>query len=133
VKWRKGDTVIAVQEIVADDILHAEIDAGGVVVYVDSDGCPTVRFYNTGRSTIVGDHEVRKVGRQDCLECGEYVRYLYMVHDFVWRQAVPDSKGLLHLKCLEKRLGRQLRRHDFKDLEINELIIFGFLRGAADA
>jgi hypothetical protein len=33
----------------------------------------------------------------------------YMLHDDLWVSIVPDSKGLLCIRCAERRLGRGLR------------------------
>jgi hypothetical protein len=43
----------------------------------------------------------------------------YMVHDQLWQQAGAD-RGRLCIGCLEGRLGRQLARHDFPDVPIND-------------
>lgn len=68
-----------------------------------------------------------------CAECGgEDADTLesYMVHDEVWESAGMDQhKGLLHLRCLETRLGRHLRESDFPRYVINMAILFAFERG----
>lgn len=48
------------EENFAGNSLHTHAYKGdaGVVEYVDSDGCPTVRFSKSGTATIVGDQEV---------------------------------------------------------------------------
>ena len=38
-----------------------------------------------------------------------------MLKDAVWLQAVPSGRGQLCLSCLQKRLGRRLRREDCAD------------------
>ena len=52
-----------------------------------------------------------------CDECGSAVyasRDDYTVRSEVWNTAHPEGfTGRLHLDCLEKRLGRRLRRDDF--------------------
>ncbi|MBA8881664.1 hypothetical protein FHW16_005409 [Phyllobacterium myrsinacearum] len=52
----------------------------------------------------------------DTCESNEY----YMVQDAVWKEAgmTPDG-GMLCLGCLEDRLKRQLKPHDFPDYPIN--------------
>jgi hypothetical protein len=54
----------------------------------------------------------------ECLDCRARawvdLHEDYGVHDQVWRQAVPDGKGMLCVGCLETRLGRQMTRDDFK-------------------
>ena len=42
--------------------VHALVNDEGVVEYVDSDGCPTVRFDGKGTATIVGDSEIKVIG-----------------------------------------------------------------------
>jgi hypothetical protein len=49
-----------------------------------------------------------------CDHCGRPVRQTYMVHDKVWALAgMPSVIGLLHIGCVEKRIGRRLTRRDF--------------------
>jgi hypothetical protein len=38
----------------------------------------------------------------------------YMIHDDLWRAAVPTEAGYLCVGCLERRLGRKLQRGDFR-------------------
>jgi hypothetical protein len=57
----------------------------------------------------------------DCVDCGVDTSFAtgnghyYMARDDVWLAAVPEGKwvGRLCLDCLERRLGRELRRADF--------------------
>lgn len=49
----------------------------------------------------------------------------YMVHDKVWRQAMPTYKGHLHVSCLERRLGRFLTIEDFTGFFVNAKILLG--------
>jgi hypothetical protein len=56
----------------------------------------------------------------DTLAAGEW----YMVHDYVWEQAVisPGQPFFyLCIGCLEKRLGRTLMASDFTDVPTNEI------------
>jgi len=51
-----------------------------------------------------------------CMDCGvdtEAINEEYMILDDLWRTAVPSEAGMLCVGCLEKRLGRELRRDDF--------------------
>lgn len=64
-----------------------------------------------------------------CLDCGVDTMDLpfkldaevYMVHDALWAQAVPEHAGMLCIGCLENRLGRQLTPEDFADVPINKI------------
>ena len=51
----------------------------------------------------------------DCLHCGRVVptSEYFMLHDDVWRRVHDTNRGMMHLKCVEARLGRALRRPDF--------------------
>jgi len=55
----------------------------------------------------------------------------YMVHDEVWQEATEpeERRGLLHLDCLERRLGRQLTKADFKGVPANSAIFWAMERG----
>jgi hypothetical protein len=59
-----------------------------------------------------------------CSDCGidtnknnEY----YMVQDKIWKESKVPKKALLCIACLEKRLGRMLKKADFSDAPINWL------------
>lgn len=68
-----------------------------------------------------------------CLDCSETNYDGFMVFDSVWREAVSERRGRLHLYCLEKRLGRLLRIKDFReDLPINKMLILGSEIGARE-
>ncbi len=90
---------------------------------------------------------VANVTIDPCRDCGKPICYAtdyYMVHDRLWCRAFkikleryPDGSnncpaGMLHIKCLEKRLGRKLRQRDFPDFPVNNGI-FGFHRNAFPA
>jgi hypothetical protein len=52
-----------------------------------------------------------------CVDCGidtDAINESYMIHDEVWRAANPAEAGMLCVGCCEKRLGRTLRRDDFR-------------------
>jgi hypothetical protein len=67
----------------------------------------------------------------NCAECGEVCSDYYMVRNEVWA-AAGMSHGVLHLRCLEKRLGRDLTLDDFMDSPANAAIRFGW-RMCSDA
>jgi len=50
-----------------------------------------------------------------CLHCRRAVptSEYFMLHDDVWRMVHPTNRGMMHLKCVEARLGRALRHRDF--------------------
>jgi hypothetical protein len=50
-----------------------------------------------------------------CLHCRRAVptSEYFMLHDKVWRMVHDTNRGMMHLKCVEARLGRALRRPDF--------------------
>lgn len=128
--WGIGDGFEALQLIKDGEHIVAIPGDRGIVIHVDDDGVPTVLFKRTLRSTVVGDDEGLQLAPILCIECEEYIGAdYYMVRNDVWRKAVPERKGQLHLTCLEKRLGRQLVMDDFTDVPLNNLIRFGFSRG----
>jgi hypothetical protein len=52
-----------------------------------------------------------------CMDCGvdtDAIDESYMIHDDLWRAAVPSEAGMLCVGCCERRLGRRLRREDFR-------------------
>lgn len=57
-----------------------------------------------------------------CAECAEMNLDSYMIVDSVWRQ-VAQSDEVLHLECLEKRLGREITREDLIDCPGNKLLL----------
>src|SRR5262249_48726954 len=60
----------------------------------------------------------------DCHDCGnDFDEYDYMVEDAVWAASglEPDG-GQLCIGCLERRLGRRLKRDDFKSVSLNNKI-----------
>lgn len=56
----------------------------------------------------------------DCNDCGLYTYNYeyYMVNDSIWDKYGAGTK-MLCIKCLEKRIGRELQSTDFKHLPIN--------------
>jgi hypothetical protein len=56
--------------------------------------------------------------RQNCLDCRFYMRrrpFDYMVRDEIWDlTGLSAIDGVLCLECLEKRIGRPLKRTDFR-------------------
>jgi hypothetical protein len=55
-----------------------------------------------------------------CKDCGCDYDESYMVHERIWK-AHGVGEGHLCVGCLEKRIGRQLRRQDFTNAPINEI------------
>lgn len=64
---------------------------------------------------------IAALGQLDCVLCGvdtgEIGEY-YMTTDKIWRRHGP-AHGCLCIGCLEQRMGRKLRRSDFKDVPLN--------------
>lgn len=58
-----------------------------------------------------------------CSGCGNEVTDYYMVRTDLWAN-YGAGDGFLHLKCLEKRIGRAITREDFSDAPINRLNFF---------
>jgi hypothetical protein len=59
-----------------------------------------------------------------CMDCGvdtDAIDESYMVHDDLWRAAVPSEAGMLCVGCFEKRLGRRLKRDDFRPYALSAL------------
>ncbi len=56
-----------------------------------------------------------------CAACGLESKDMYMVANDLWA-AFGAGKGVLHVACLEDRMGRRLRHNDFKDERINSAI-----------
>lgn len=63
-----------------------------------------------------------------CLVCGCPTADSYKVKLLVWLDATRkgERNRNLHLRCLEKRLGRALRLEDFTHDEVNEPIRWGY-------
>lgn len=62
-----------------------------------------------------------------CLDCRRNTHKLneyYMVTDKVWRRVNPEDKGMLCIKCLETRLGRQLIYKDFLWCPLNVINVY---------
>lgn len=57
-----------------------------------------------------------------CLDCkvdtGKISEH-YFVKDKIWLSVVNSNKGMLCIKCLEKRLGRKLSSKDFSNCFLN--------------
>jgi len=64
--------------------------------------------------------------RSPCADCGGH-GYGYMLRDSLWVLVNRGSRdGFLCLPCVERRLGRPLRRDDFTDVPINAPIFYVF-------
>ena len=55
----------------------------------------------------------------DCLHCRRAVPTLdyFMLREDVWLSVHTTDRGVMHLECVEERLGRTLRRTDFATQE----------------
>lgn len=63
-------------------------------------------------------------GDPRCLDCNvdtDAINEAYMVHDDLWLAAVPSEAGALCVACFEKRLGRKLRRADFRPYHLSNI------------
>jgi hypothetical protein len=56
----------------------------------------------------------------DCQEDTDKLNEYYMVRDTVWKQAKGPAAGMLCIGCLERRIGRRLRRADFLPCALND-------------
>ena len=57
-----------------------------------------------------------------CLDCGVdtgKISEFYFIKTELWLKLVGTIKGMLCIGCLEKRLGRVLRKADFTEATIN--------------
>lgn len=75
---------------------------------------------NEGIDAALKRARKRTIEMFDCAHCGEPCHDQYMVHNDVWRAAMPTSRGLLHLRCLEAKLGRPVRLDDLSKAIIND-------------
>jgi hypothetical protein len=57
--------------------------------------------------------------RLDCDADTDAINEFYLLHDRLWRRVNPAEAGMLCLSCCEQRLGRKLRRADFKRLSLS--------------
>lgn len=58
---------------------------------------------------------------RNCVVCGIKLRDDYMVTDSCWAEAGFNPDEQAHVKCLKKRLGRQLVYKDFNACAINDV------------
>ena len=57
-----------------------------------------------------------------CLDCGVdtgKIHEHYFIQTALWMEVVGSKSGMLCIDCLEKRLGRKLRKQDFPSVHIN--------------
>jgi len=57
-----------------------------------------------------------------CMDCGvdtSRIGEFYFINTETWTCAVGSKNGMLCIGCLERRLGRLLKRSDFTDAYIN--------------
>jgi hypothetical protein len=55
----------------------------------------------------------------DCSVNTSDIDEYYMVHDAIWAESLVAPDAMLCIKCLEARIGRQLKPTDFTDAPIN--------------
>jgi hypothetical protein len=59
----------------------------------------------------------------ECVDCGGKGEAFFVKND-IWYNYIPKSKqrGIICLSCLEKRLGRKLKKSDFQksDIHLNQ-------------
>lgn len=67
-----------------------------------------------------------------CGDCGKVYHQDYMVKSSTWEESASKSNEVLHLECLEKRLGRGLTIEDFIEAPINETFRFAYKRGTEE-
>ena len=92
------------------------------------------------KDTPAGSRRALFASRFKCMDCSEPNYDDYMAETHIWKEAVPEPRGkgkfdfqLLHLSCLERRLGRGLVLTDFKkNLPINRLLFIGYRLGWSD-
>lgn len=77
--------------------------------------------------------QARGKARSLCGACGEINADFFAVHDELWSAALgnPESdgkEGVIHLRCFEKALGRNLTIGDFKQAPINDWVSWAFER-----
>lgn len=62
-----------------------------------------------------------------CKHCNQPIGENYRVHDEVWAQTgLKKYDGVLHLRCLERLIGRPLSLRDFTHHRVNAAVKFGF-------
>ncbi len=63
--------------------------------------------------------------RFTCAVCGQaHNGGSFMLQDSVWHEAGLGSKDVAHILCVEMRLRRSLVRADFKNVPINDVILW---------
>lgn len=79
----------------------------------------------------IKDTEFSVHRQKNCSFCGmpAFFSAQFMLNDDVWLAANGGSKGLMHIGCVEKALGRPLNIEDFKNVAINLPIFLGFKMG----
>lgn len=66
----------------------------------------------------------------ECVDCKKHCLEPFMVHDSVWAdEAGLDKKGVMHMECLEKRLGRAIEIKDLTKFPINDPLRQWFAKG----
>ena len=69
-------------------------------------------------------YNIRHLESDPCQDCGILDPEYYMVTEAVWKEAgFPTNKGIICITCLEKRLGRLLKKSDLKNVAVNKTVL----------
>ena len=84
------------------------------------------KFYKSTNGVWLTDCVPPEFLNHPCSDCYKQVNRGYMVNNALWEAAGAQSNNeVLHVECLEKRLGRKLTGADFTDVPIN--VMNGFI------
>lgn len=133
--WREAS--IAIAEVLLEHLGKGEIEEVGMVVGSHQFPCHSLPIWNTVMHRLRKaldqtqhiEERLRDLGIWLCGECGMTTMEHYMVRNDVWGKASQAKREVLHLKCLEKRLGRPLVISDFTDVPLNDHIFIGYRMG----
>jgi hypothetical protein len=72
------------------------------------------------------DHREMRKHFDYCAHCGEICPEMFMLEDHVWRQTGLDfSDGVLHIRCVEKLIGRRVSFNDLvQGAGMNKAILY---------
>lgn len=100
-----------------------------MVVYAGTMHLYGAKFYVTPNGVWLTDHVPPGYIVWPCSDCLQEVERGYIVHDDLWL-SVAEKEEVLHVECLEKRIGRKLVPADFAPgVPLNQLN--GFLPGGS--
>jgi hypothetical protein len=89
------------------------------------DGYEATIFCTAGVCHVIRAEFGRLPPIEPCEVCGQFVGYVYMVHDHVWAQAGLGPRNNAHIPCLEQLLRRGLVASDFTAKPCNEGVLWG--------